>query len=472
MTDDRERSLCFASITEIADLLAARSVSPVEVTEAVLRRIEQHDGRMRSYITVTGDLALEQAREAERELLAGEARGRLHGVPVALKDNIATAGIRTSCGSTVNPDWVPEEDAHVYTRLREGGAVLLGKANLFEYAFSLNDAFPQPLNPWHEGRSSSGSSSGSAVAVATGMAHGAIGTDTGGSGRSPANVNGVVGFKGTFGLAGRRGVVPLSYSLDHVTVFTRTVADAALMLESIAGHDPRDPHSVTGSVPDMQTGLGEGIQGLRIGRARGYTHENIDPDVEEAIEAAFEVLHRLGAEISDVDLPLVQQCSGMQAAIMLPEAAAIHYDTLRATPDLLGSSALMRLDLGSVMPATAYIRAQQARGALRNAFRVMFEQYDVVVGPANAVRAGEAGAWTTTLDGKEIDLRAVGPEYTGIYNLAGNPAIVIPAGFSSEGTPIGLQIAGRWFDEGTVARVAHAFEQATDWHTRRPPESD
>jgi aspartyl-tRNA(Asn)/glutamyl-tRNA(Gln) amidotransferase subunit A len=184
------------------------------------------------------------------------------------------------------------------------------------------------------------------------------------------------------------------------------------------------------------------------------------------------VLRGLGAVISDVDLPYVRHCSAMQSAIMLPEAAAIHYDRLRGTPELLGDSALMRLDLGSVVPATAYIQAQQARKALRDEFRSLFERFDVIVGPANAVRAGEAGAWTTTLNGKTIDLRAVGPEYTGIYNLAGNPAIVVPAGFSSEGTPIGLQIAGRWFDEETVAQVAHAFEQATDWHRQRPPIPD
>ena len=461
--------LCFATIEELGNRLARRELSPVELTEAVLARIERHNEEMRAYITITRDVALEQARQAEHELRDGNRRTPMHGIPIALKDNVATAGIRTSCASMVNPDWVPDEDAAVYTRLREAGAILLGKANLYEYAFSMNPAFPQPLNPWHAERSSAGSSSGSAVSVAAGMAHGSIGSDTGGSGRQPANVNGGVGFKGTYGLVSRRGVVPLSYSLDHVTVFTRQVADAAIMLEAIAGHDPRDEYSASVRVPDMRSRIGDGLQGLRIGRARGYTYENIDADVVRVIDEACSVIRGLGAEIEDVELPYVQHCVALQQSIMLPEAATVHYRNLREAPDKLGEAAIMRLDLGNVVPATAYIHAQQVRKLMRDAFRRLFESFDVIVGPANAVRAGAAGEWTTELDGRSIDLRQVGPEYTGIYNLAGNPAIVIPAGFSSEGTPIGLQIAGRWWDEPTVLQVAHAYEQATDWHTRRPP---
>jgi Asp-tRNA(Asn)/Glu-tRNA(Gln) amidotransferase A subunit family amidase len=465
MSDD----LCVATIEETGERLARRELSPVELTEAVLARIEQHDEEMRAYITVTREVALEQARQAEREIREGNRRGPMHGIPIALKDNVVTAGIRTSCASQVNPDWVPDEDATVYTKLRGAGAILLGKANLYEYAFSMNPAFPQPLNPWHRERSSAGSSSGSAVSVATGMAHGSIGSDTGGSGRQPANVNGVVGLKGTYGLVSRVGVVPLSYSLDHVTVFTRRVADAAIMLEAIAGHDPRDEYSASRDVPDMRARIGEELRGMRIGRARGYTYENIDPDVMRVIDEAFDVLRRLGATVEDVELPYVQHCVGLQQSIMLPEAASVHYHHLRESPDKLGEAAIMRLDLGNVVPATAYIHAQQVRKLMRDEFRTLFERVDVIAGPANAVRAGAAGEWTTELDGRSIDLRQVGPEYTGIYNLAGNPAIVIPAGFSSEGTPIGLQIAGRWWDEPTVLQVAHAFEQATNWHLRRPP---
>ena len=465
MSDD----LCFATIGELADRLARRDLSPVELTEAVLSRIERHNDEMRAYITITREVALEQASQAERELRDGRRRGPMHGIPIALKDNVATAGIRTSCASLVNPDWVPETDAAVYTKLRDAGAILLGKANLYEYAFSMNPAFPQPLNPWHAGRSSAGSSSGSAVSVATGMAHGSIGSDTGGSGRQPANVNGVVGLKGTYGLVSRRGVVPLSYSLDHVTVFTRRVHDAAIMLAAIAGHDPLDEYSAAVDPAAMEARIGDGLRGMRIGRARGYTWEDIDPDVVRVVDEAVSVLDRLGAEIEDVELPFVRQSVALQQSIMLPEAAAVHYRNLRESPEKLGEAAIMRLDLGNVIPATAYIQAQQVRKLMRDAFRRLFATYDVIVGPANAVRAGAAGEWTTDLDGRAIDLRQVGPEYTGIYNLTGNPAIVLPAGFSSEGTPIGLQIAGRWWDEPTVLQVAHAFEQATGWHRSRPP---
>lgn len=461
--------ICFAPISEISDLINRREMSPVEVTNAVLDQIERHSESNYIFITVLREIALEQARQAESEILNGHYRGPLHGVPIALKDNVETRGIRTSCASAVEPDLLPDDDATVYTKLRDAGAVLVGKANLYEYAFSMNPAFPQPPNPWHRGRSSAGSSSGSAVAVGTGMAYGSIGSDTGGSGRAPANVNGVVGLKPTYGRVSRAGVVPLSYSLDHVSVFTRRVADAAAMVQAISGVDPRDEYSSATPVPDMQAKIGQDLSGMRIARARGFTREDIDPDVTEAMLNVLGVLRDLGARIEDVPLPYVQHCVTIQSSIMLPEAAAVHYQRLRAVPEKLGDAALMRLDLGNVIPATAYIHAQQIRKVMRDEFRTLFHQYDVIVGPANPVRAGAAGEWTTEISGEVIDLRQVGPEYTGIYNLVGNPAIVIPAGFSSEGTPIGVQIAGRWFDEATVFQVAHAFECATPWHRCLPP---
>lgn len=424
---------------------------------------------MRIYISILRDVALAQARQAEREILAGDYRGPMHGIPIALKDNVATKGIRTSCASMVNPDWVPDSDATVYTKLRDSGAILLGKANLFEYAFSMNDAFPQPLNPWHPGRTSAGSSSGSAVGVATGMAYGSIGSDTGGSGRAPANVNGVVGLKPTYGRVSRAGIVPLSYSLDNASVFTRRAKDAGIMLEAISGYDPSDEYSASLPVPDMRAKVGIEIAGMRVGVVRGFTVENIDPDVVKVMTDAIEVLQTLGTDIEEVSLPFVGQCVALQTAIMLPEAAAVHYRAVRESPENFGETALMRLDLGSVVPATDYIHAQQVRKLIRDEFRQMFETFDAVVGPVNPARAGKAGTWTAEIDGEIIDLRQVGPEYTGIYNLAGNPAIVVPAGFSGEGTPIGFQIAGRWFDEATILQIAHAFEQATDWHRQRPP---
>ena len=413
--------------------------------------------------------ALDQAHRAERDIAHGHYIGPLHGVTVSLKDNITTRGVRTSCASMVDPNWIPEEDATVYARLRAAGAVLVGKTNLFEYAFSMNPAYPHAVNPWHPGRTSSGSSSGSAVAVAAGMTHGSIGTDTGGSGRAPANVNGVVGFKATYGRVSRAGVFPLSYTLDHTTMMTRTVRDSALMLQATAGHDDRDEYCAGDSVPDFSARLGREISGMRLGLARGYTHEGIDLDVTTVFDAAVERFRRLGAEVEEVELPFVRHCEVLQQAIMNPEAAEVHHRNHRESTDKFGETALRRMDLGSVVPATTYIRAQRVRKLMRDAFRGLLDRFDAVISPALAMRPGTAGTWTTIVDGNEIDLRSAGPEYTGIYNLTGMPAIVLPAGFSSEGTPIGIQIAGRWFDEPTVLQIAHAFEQVTGFHRQRPP---
>ncbi|HVB65140.1 MAG TPA: amidase [Nitrolancea sp.] len=467
-TAEHELDLCFMTIAELSTLIRNREVSPVEVTTAMLNRISRHNDTMHAYITLTGDTAKEQARTAEHEIATGNYRGPLHGVTISLKDNIATRGIRTSCASMVAPNWVPDADATAYAKLREAGAILVGKANLFEYAFSMNSAYPNAVNPWNPERTSSGSSSGSGVAVAAGMVHGSIGTDTGGSGRAPANVNGAVGFKATYGRVSRAGVFPLSYTLDHTTMMTRSVRDSALMLQATAGHDPRDENSSRVDVPDFSARIGQDISGMRLALARGYTHEGIDGDVVGVFGAAVETLRTLGAQIDEVQLPYVQHCAALQLATMNPEAAEIHHDTHRNAPDKLGETALMRLDLGSLVPATTYVRAQRIRKLMRDAFRDLLDRYDAIISPALAMRPGVAGTWTTIIDGKEVDLRSAGPEYTGIYNLTGMPALVLPGGFSSEGTPIGIQIAGRWFDEATVLRIAHAFEQTTGW-PKRPP---
>jgi aspartyl-tRNA(Asn)/glutamyl-tRNA(Gln) amidotransferase subunit A len=451
---------CFLPVGDLRAAYRDRSLSPVEVVDAVLDRIARHDGQLRAFITVTPDLARQAAREAEDRLEAGD-DGPLVGVPMAVKDNVAVAGVPTTCASAVDPGWGIEREAEAVRRLRAAGAVIVGKANLYEYAFSLTDAYPQPLNPWNPAKSSAGSSSGSAVAVATGMAHVAIGSDTGGSGRHPASASGVVGLKGTYGRVSRSGVYPLSYSLDHVTSIGRRVADAATLLDLMSDD------GVAGDPPLARAGTG--LAGLRLARARGYSTDGADPEVTAVVDEAVRVFTDLGAEVEDVTLPGVDLAAGILASIMLPEAAVIHRDIHRTAPDRLGETAVARLDLGSAIPATDYIRAQQARLAIADEFASLFERYAAIIGPGNATRAGDAGGWLSTVDGVAYDLRQTGPEYTGLYNVVGNPALVLPAGFSSEGTPIGLQIAGRWWDEATVVQVAHAYEQATAWHLRRPP---
>ncbi len=453
----------FLPATELAAAYRRRSLSPIEVVDAMLARIARHDGQMRSYITVTADLARAQAREAEARLAAGD-DGPLVGVPLAVKDNVAVAGVPTTCASAVDPGWGTDREAEAIRRLRAAGAVIVGKTNLYEYAFSLTDAYPQPINPWNAGKSSAGSSSGSAVAVAVGMAHLAVGSDTGGSGRHPASANGVVGFKGTYGRVSRSGVFPLSYSLDHVTSIGRRVADAATLLDLMSDD------GASGEPPLARAG--QSLAGMRIARAAGYTADRVDPEVTAAIDEAVRVLTGLGADVEEVPLPGVDLAAGILGSIMLPEAAVIHRRTHRLAAEQLGETAVARLDLGSVIPATDYVRAQQARLALADEYERLFDRYIAVIGPGNATRAGEAGGWISVVDGVEYDLRHTGPEYTGIYNIIGNPALVLPAGFSSEGTPIGLQIAGRWWDEASVVQIGDAFERATPWHLRRPPLPD
>ncbi len=460
MTELDPSDICFMPAADLAAEYRRKSVSPVEVVDVALDQITRLDPQLRAFITVTGELAREAAREAESRL-ATDDESPLLGVPVAVKDNVAVAGVPTTCASAVDPEWGTEREAHAVRRLRDAGAIVIGKANLYEYAFSLTDAYPQPLNPWNPVKSSAGSSSGSAVAVAAGMAHIAVGSDTGGSGRHPASANGVVGFKGTYGRVSRSGVYPLSYSLDHVTSLARRVADAALLLETMGdGRARGEP---------LLARKGRGLSGMRIARATGYSTDGADPEVTDVIDEAVRVLRELGADVEVVPLPGVEHSAGILASIMLPEAAVIHRRAHRTAPDVLGETAVARLDLGSAIPATEYVRAQQARLAIADEFARLFDRYAAIIGPGNATRAGEAGGWTSVVDGVEYDLRHTGPEYTGVYNIVGNPALVVPAGFSSEGTPIGLQIAGRWWDEATVVQVGHAFEQATPWHARRPP---
>lgn len=452
--------ICFLPASDLVVAYRSRTLAPVEVVEAILDRIAASDPRMRAFITVTGDLAHQAAEEAEVRLAGGE-HGPLLGVPVAIKDNVAVSGVPTTCASAVDPGWGTDREAESVRRLRAAGAVIVGKTNLYEYAFSLTDTYPQPLNPWNPAKSSAGSSSGSAVAVAAGMAHVAIGSDTGGSGRHPASANGVVGFKGTYGRVSRSGVYPLSQSLDHVTSLARRVVDAGALLDVMSADGVRGE--------PLLGRIGTGLKGVPLARARGYTADDVDPEVTVVVDEAVRVLTDLGAQVEDVSLPGVDLAASVLASIMLPEAAVIHRTAHRTEADRLGETAVARLDLGSAIPATEYIRAQQARLAIADEFERLFGRYAAIIGPGNATRAGEAGGWISVVDGVEHDLRQTGPEYTGIYNIVGNPAAVVPAGFSSEGTPIGLQIAGPWWDEATVLQVAHAFEQATPWHTRRPP---
>ena len=462
------------SIAEAADLIRARKLSPVELTEACLQRIGSLDARLHAFISVTRQEAIAAAQRAATAISGGNYRGPLHGVPFALKDLFDTAGVRTTAGSMILADRVPAEDAEVAARLKAAGAVLLGKLNMHEFAFGatgVNPHYGATLNPWDTTRISGGSSSGSAAAVASGMSLGTLGTDTGGSVRIPSSLCGVTGLKPTFGRVSRRGVVPLSWALDHVGPMARTAADAAIILGAIAGHDPRDETTSEEPVPDYVAWLSDTrLDGLRIGLPRQHFFDNVDAEVLAAVRRAVSDLEELGAQVTEIDLPHVAEAPAAVNAIMLPEALAYHQRWLAERPQDYGDELRGRLEMGLLYPAVSYVQAQRLRSLIVEEWREnVFSRVDLLATPTTPVPAPslEEGDLQTTLN----LIRFTNP-----FNLTGVPAISIPCGFTAAGPstslrtglPVGLQLAGRWFDEVTVLRAAHAYQQATDWHTRVP----
>jgi aspartyl-tRNA(Asn)/glutamyl-tRNA(Gln) amidotransferase subunit A len=456
----------FRSIVELAGMYRKHEVTPVEVTQAAFDRIARVDGRIRSFVTLTRELAMEQARAAQDELARGIDRGPMQGVPIGLKDLYNTKGIRTTAHSRVLLDNVPAEDATAASKLYEAGAVLLGKLAMHEFAFggpSHDSAFPPPGNPWNTKHVTGGSSSGSGAALSARLCFGALGSDTGGSIRNPANLCGIAGIKPTYGLVSRRGVIPLSWSLDHCGPMARTVEDCAIMLQVIAGHDPKDAASANVPLHDYRAGLHDSVGGLRVGVPRSWFDqgEGTAPEILAAFEDVLRVLQDLGAQLIEVDGAPFRDGRPPNTTILLAEAYAYHEDNLRTRPDDYGAGLRSRLREGAFLSAADYIQAQRARAVLCDQVREILRGVDVIVSPAGA-RAAEA------FDSIDPDAAYKGPNYTNVFNLTGLPAMSVPCGFSPSGLPIGLQIAGRAFDEATVLRLAHAYEQATDWHTRAP----
>ncbi|HEX2173037.1 MAG TPA: amidase [Dehalococcoidia bacterium] len=463
--------LHWLSLTEVRDLMQRREVSPVEVTEATLARIQALDPSVNSYITVLGDQARAEAREAERRIAAGQA-GALTGVPIALKDIVDLAGVRTTAASAILQDNVAAEDATIVERLRAAGAVIVGKLTLHEFAFggtNDNPHFGACRNPWGLDRIPGGSSGGSGAAVAAGFCYGAIGTDTGGSIRLPAHYCGVVGLMASYARVPTRGVFPLAWSLDHAGPLTRTVRDAAVMLQAIAGHDPRDPLSADVPLPDFAGGIDAGLRGLRIGMPRSYFFEDLDAAVARAVEAALDVLRDLGAELIEVEFPYQDQIGPIGWTIVMAEGAAVHQEHLREKADLFGPDVRVLVELGALRSAVDYIQAQRGRSLLRAEAEALFDRVDALVTPAAPVTATPIGARSVLLNEQRRDLALLQAKCSLPFDLTGQPAMSIPCGFDDAGLPIGVQIAGRCWDEATVLRVAHAYEQATEWHKRHPP---
>lgn len=467
-----QTNLAYASIAELGPLYKRKAISPVEVTRTVLDRIEAVDKDLNAYITVLRETALQAARRAERAIRAGRSLGPLHGVPISLKDLFATKGIRTTNGSKITANHVPDRDATVAARLAAAGAILIGKANMHEFAFGptgINPHFGTARNPWDRGRVTGGSSSGSGAAVAAGLCHGSMGTDTGGSVRIPAALCGIVGLKPTYGRVSRAGVTTLSWSLDHPGPMTRTVRDAALMLQAIAGYDPADPASSSARVPNYTRGLAADLKGLRVGIPTDYFRDLVDPEVDAAVQAAAKLLQGLGAKLVEVSLPHFQYGPAISVVILTAEATAYHQPLLRSRPDDYGADVRERLRLGHFLTATQYLNAQRARAHMLDDVRAAFRTVHAILSPTSPIAAPRLDDLTIRWPTRQEDARVALPRLTRPWNLTGLPTISVPCGFTAGGLPIGLQIAGKPFDEATVLRVAHAYEQATEWHTRRPP---
>jgi aspartyl-tRNA(Asn)/glutamyl-tRNA(Gln) amidotransferase subunit A len=455
------------SLSDASRLIRDKKVSPVELTQSCLKRIERLSPKLNAFITVTAESALEQAREAEAEIHRGHWRGPLHGIPIALKDLFDTAGVRTTAASGLFKDRVPKQDAEIVRRLKDAGAVLLGKLNMHEFAYggsSVISYYGPVRNPWSLDHEAGGSSSGSAVAMAAGLCYGSVGSDTGGSIRQPSAYCGAVGFKPTYGRVSTRGVVPLSWLYDHVGPMTRSVVDAAAMLQVLAGFDPEDSNSADQPVPDYSAALRHAGP-LRVGVPRAYFYEGLHPDIENAMNAAIAVIGKLASSVRDIEMP-----ASNDTTILRAEAYAYHAENAKKSPELYQPETLKRIRAGEDVTTATYIQARRQVDQYRHNIRKVFETVDLLVTPTTPVppfTISELLADMDNLRTREIlSLRNTRP-----FNILGLPSISVPCGFTKSGLPIGLQISGAPWAEANVLRLAQAYEQQTDWHKKRPGEA-
>lgn len=456
------------TLSEISEQIANRKVSPVELVQACLARIESLDSTLNTFITLSGDLALDAARQAELEIRQGNIRSPLHGIPLALKDLFETKGLLTTAGSLFFKEYIPEADAWVVEKLTTAGALILGKLNLHEIALgvtNVNPHFGPCRNPWNTLRVSGGSSGGSASALAARLVYGALGTDTGGSIRIPAALCGVVGLKPTYGRVSLRGVVPLSWNLDHVGPMGRSVTDVALLLQTIAGHDAQDPYCVDMPVDDYQKNLREGVKGWRIALASdAYFREITDSEVWHAVQIASQVFESLGAQAALVEFPEARQAARANGLMTPADAAAFHRERLESHPEMFGADVRQRLQTGAAFSSTEYILARRTQTLLRHQFTRFFDDYDILLTPTTPIAA-------PPIEGPDaVEQARLLTRFTAPFNLTGLPALSLPCGFTREGLPIGLQIVGRPWAEAKILRAAFAYEQATEWHLRKPLE--
>lgn len=464
-----ETDIVFLSVAELSRLIESKQVSPIEVTEAYLSRIDDLDFKFNAYLTVCRQQALNQAREAESAISRGEYLGPMHGIPVAVKDQLWSKDIRTTVGSRILSDFVPDQDATVISNLKTAGAIILGKTNHTEFAITgFSHRFSTPRNPWNLDMSAGGSSSGSAAATAAFLCATSLGEDTAGSIRRPAAWCGLVGLRPSWGRVSRFGLMPGSWSMDTVGPISRTVEDAAVTLGAIAGHDSKDHHSWMSPVPDYRKALDGDIRGMRIGVVTELLHsEVVVPEVRQAVVNATSVLGELGASAEEVSLPLSIHANLVTFLMLGVETASNHREWIRERLHDYGHDNRIGLLTGSIMPAQAYYKVQKLRSLLRQQVLEALEKYDVLVTPTAGIGAAEI------VDDPVITSKASASRMNitlaPTFNLASAPAASVPCGFDSRGLPIGLQIGGRPGGEETILKVAHAYEQATNWHTVRPP---
>ncbi len=464
-----ETPLHFKTITEISEEIAAKQLSPVDVTAAMLQRIGELDGQLKSYATVTAEQAMAAAQTAEREINAGKYRGSLHGVPIAVKDLCFTKGVRTMGGVEVLAGHVPAFDGTVITKLASAGAVLLGKLNLTEGAMGgYNPNFDIPQNPWNPDRWTGSSSSGSGVATAAGLCFGSLGSDTGGSIRFPSAACGVVGIKPTWGRVSRYGVLALAESMDHVGPMTRSVADAAIILEAIAGFDPNDPTSLPDPVPNMLDGIGQDLRGVRIGFDENYATNDIDTELADAVRAGVEVLANQGAEIVEVDLPDVDEYVSAWPTLCATEAVVAHAAFYPSQRDAYGPWFQGWLDMGAKVTGTEYAKANNLRAACTGHFRRVFAEIDVLVCPS---MSAPPHVVTPEILYGPYDPRDREPKFqrfTVPFDYNGAPTLSVPCGMNSDGLPLSIQFVGKHLTEPLLCQVGHAYERATPWHNLHP----
>ena len=458
----------FLSLAELSELIRQKKVSPVEATEAYIDRIDAMNFKFNSYLTVCRNEALEAARDAEQAIARGGYLGPMHGIPVAVKDQLWSKGIRTTVGSRFMADFIPEEDATALANLKKAGAILLGKTNLTEFAIGGSQRYGPNRNPWDLDRFTGGSSGGSGSATAAFLCATSLGEDTGGSIRRPAAWCGLAGLRPSWGRVSRYGVAAGSWSMDQVGPISRTVEDAAITLGAIAGYDPKDPYSSNVPVPDYRRALDGDIKGLRIGMIKELVHgEIVDPEVADAVMKAGSVLGELGATVEEVSLPLTVHGGVISAVLIGVEAAMTYRDWIRDDLHGFGHGNQIGLLTGSLMPAQAYYKVQKLRELVRRQVLGALENYDVLVLPTSRSCA-PLSQDDPTITSKDMAAR-MPPVMTRPFNLAGAPALSVNCGFNSQGLPIGLQIGGRPFHEETVLKVGHAYEQNSPWHGARPP---